>query len=48
MTIGIMLVSGIFMLLGMLVQFKLKSKFAQYSKMPNSSGLSGKEIAKKC
>ena len=35
------------MLLGMLVQFRLKSKFSQYSKVPTSSGLSGKEIALK-
>lgn len=45
--IGIMIVSVIFMLLGMAVQFKLKSKFAQYSKVPLSSGMSGKEIAEK-
>jgi Zn-dependent membrane protease YugP len=47
MTMGIMAVSIIFMLLGMLVQFRLKSKFAQYAKVPTSSGLSGKEIAEK-
>jgi hypothetical protein len=35
------------MLLGMLVQFRLKSKFAEYSKLPTSSGLSGGEIAQK-
>jgi len=42
-----MAVSIIFMLLGMLVQFRLKSKFAQYAKVPTSSGLSGKEVAEK-
>jgi uncharacterized protein len=47
MTIGIMLVSGLFMLLGMLVQFRLKSKFNQYAHTPTSSGLSGKEVAEK-
>ncbi|MBP6431897.1 MAG: zinc metallopeptidase [Ferruginibacter sp.] len=47
MTPGIMLVSFIFMGIGMLVQFRLKSKFAQYSKVPTSSGMSGKEIAEK-
>jgi uncharacterized protein len=47
MTPGIMIVSVLFMLLGMLVQFRLKNKFAQYSKMPTSSGLTGKEIAEK-
>lgn len=33
--------------LGMLVQFRLKSKFKTYSKVPTSSGLSGKEVAEK-
>jgi uncharacterized protein len=47
MTPGIMIVSFLFMGLGMLVQFRLKSKFAQYSKVPTSSGLNGKEIAEK-
>jgi uncharacterized protein len=32
---------------GMLVQGRLRSKFAQYSKMALSSGLSGREIAEK-
>ena len=47
MTIGIMGISMIFMLLGMLVQFRLKSKFATYRKVVTSSGLSGKEVAEK-
>lgn len=47
MTMGILAVSVIFMLLGMLVQFRLKSKFSTYSKVPTSSGMSGKEIAEK-
>lgn len=47
MTIEIMIISGVFMLLGMFVQYRLKSKFTQYSKVPTSSGLSGKEIAEK-
>jgi Zn-dependent membrane protease YugP len=47
MTLGIMLLSGIFMLLGMFVQFRLKSKFRQYSESPTSSGLSGREVAEK-
>ena len=47
MTLGIIAVSVIFMILGMIVQYRLKSKFAQYSKLPTSSGLSGQEIAKK-
>jgi Zn-dependent membrane protease YugP len=44
---GIMLVSLIFMGLGMLAQYKLKSKFKAYSQVPTSSGLSGKEVAEK-
>ena len=47
MTIGIILVSLIFMGIGMLVQYRLKTKFAQYSKIATSSGLSGKEVAQK-
>lgn len=47
MTMGIIAISVIFMLLGMLVQFRLKSKFKQYSMVPTSSGLSGKEVAQK-
>jgi uncharacterized protein len=47
MTMGIMLVSVVFMLLGMAVQFMLKSKFAQYAKVPTSKGMSGKEVAEK-
>ena len=43
----IIIISVIFMLIGMLVQYRLKSKFAEYSKVPTSSGLSGKEIAEK-
>ena len=47
MTFGIIAVSVIFMLIGMVVQYRLKSKFAEYSKVPTSSGLSGKEVAEK-
>ncbi len=47
MTMGIMAISVVFMLLGMLVQFRLKSKFKQYAAVPTSSRLSGKEIAQK-
>ena len=35
------------MAIGMIVQSRLKSKFSEYSKVPTSSGLSGKEIAEK-
>jgi Zn-dependent membrane protease YugP len=44
---GIIFISLLFMLLGMIVQFRLKSKFSIYSKVPTGSGLSGKEIAEK-
>lgn len=47
MTFEIMILSVIFMGLGMLVQFRLKSKFTEYGKVPVSSGLSGKEVAEK-
>ncbi len=47
MTFGIIGISIVFMLIGMLVQFRLKSKFTEYSNVPTSSGLSGKEIAEK-
>lgn len=35
------------MIIGMVVQYRLKSKFHQYSEVPTSSGMSGEEIAKK-
>lgn len=35
------------MVLGMVVQARLKSRFTAYSRIPTSSGLSGKEIAEK-
>ena len=35
------------MVIGMIIQFRLKSKFKKYSEIPTSSGLSGKEIAEK-
>ena len=35
------------MVIGMIVQFTLKSKFKRYSEIPTSSGLSGKEVAEK-
>lgn len=41
------MVSIVFMVVGMLVQFRLKSKFKEYSEVPTSSGLSGKEVAEK-
>lgn len=47
MTLGIIAVSLVFMFIGMAVQFRLKSKFSEYSKIATSSGLSGKEVAEK-
>ena len=47
MTFGIMIVSLIFMVIGMMVQYRLKSKFTEYGQVPTSSGLTGKEIAEK-
>ena len=47
MTIGIIFISLLFMVIGMIVQFTLKSKFKSYSQIPTSSGLSGKEVAQK-
>lgn len=47
MPLGIIFISLLFMVLGMFVQYRLKSKFSTYSKIPTGSGLSGKEIAEK-
>jgi Zn-dependent membrane protease YugP len=47
MPVGIIFISLLFMVIGMAVQFRLKSKFSEYSKIPTGSGLSGKEIAEK-
>jgi uncharacterized protein len=47
MTSSIFLISIVFMGIGMLVQYRLKSKFTEYGRVPTSSGLSGKEIAEK-
>lgn len=47
MTFGMIGISMVFMLLGMLVQFRLKSKFSEYGKVGTSSGMSGKEVAEK-
>lgn len=40
-----LIIFGFFMLISFLVQSRMKSKFAKYSKIPLSSGMSGKEIA---
>lgn len=44
---GLMVITGIFMLLGLLVSSRLKSKFAKYSQERLTSGISGKEVAEK-
>jgi uncharacterized protein len=47
MFFGLFFISILLMALGMLVQFRLKSKFSEYSKAPTTSRLNGKEIAEK-
>jgi uncharacterized protein len=45
--ISLLIISVLFMLIGLLVSSRLKAKFAKYSQERLSSGLSGKEIAEK-
>ena len=45
--IGLLMIAVVFMLIGLFVSSRLKSKFAKYSEERLSSGLSGKEIAEK-
>lgn len=47
MGIGYIVIVGVFMLLGMVVSGRLKSKFNEYSQIPLSNGMSGKEVAEK-
>ncbi|MCF6402012.1 zinc metallopeptidase [Chitinophaga filiformis] len=47
MTPGIMFMSLIFIGVSMLISWRLKSKFREYSAIPTSSGLTGKQIAEK-
>ncbi|ASZ14821.1 hypothetical protein CK934_05630 [Chitinophaga sp. MD30] len=42
-----MIVSLIFVGISMLVSFRLKSKFKEYSEVPVSSGMTGKQVAEK-
>lgn len=44
---SIMLISLLFVGISFLVSMRLKSKFTQYSQLPISNGMSGKEIAEK-
>lgn len=43
----VMIIGFIFMGLGMLVSFVLRSRFAKYSKIPSQRGMTGKDIAEK-
>lgn len=47
MPLSIIGISLLFMVIGMIVQWRLRSKFTEYSKLLVGSGLSGKEIAEK-
>lgn len=44
---GLLIISGLFMLIGLLVSSQLKAKFARYSQQRLLSGISGKEVAEK-
>ncbi|MDZ4664715.1 MAG: zinc metallopeptidase [Bacteroidota bacterium] len=44
---GLMVITGIFMLIGLFVSSRLKSKFAKYSQERLTSGISGKEVAER-
>lgn len=44
---GYLLIAGVMMLIGMMVSGTLKRKFAEYSQVPISNGMSGREIAEK-
>lgn len=47
MTPGMLIVSLIFVGISMLVSYRLRGKFREYSGIPTSSGLTGKQIAQK-
>lgn len=47
MTPGMLIVSLIFVGISMLVSYRLRAKFREYSGVPTSSGLTGKQIAQK-
>jgi len=44
---GIWIIFGSFMLLGWLVSWQLSSRFKKYSKIPLTSGITGREVAEK-
>ncbi|MDX2134027.1 MAG: zinc metallopeptidase [Saprospiraceae bacterium] len=45
MIFGIMIISGIFTVIGMILSGRLKSKFAHYSQVPLDSGMNGAQVA---
>lgn len=45
--LGYWLIAGIMFIVGMIVSNRLKSKFQEYSQVPLSEGLSGKEVAER-
>ncbi len=45
--VGYYLIAGVMFLIGMLVSNRLKAKVTEYSQLPLSNGMSGKEIAEK-
>lgn len=45
--IGLFIIGALFALIGMLVSGQLKRRFKEYSKLPISSGLTGREVAEK-
>jgi uncharacterized protein len=47
LTPGVTVISLIFFGISMLVSYRLRNKFKQYSAVPTSSGLTGREIAEK-
>lgn len=47
LTPGVTIISLIFFGISMLVSYRLRNKFKQYSAVPTSSGLTGREIAEK-
>lgn len=44
---GIYVIALVFMLIGWIVQMQLRRKFKEYSEIPLSAGLTGKEVAEK-
>lgn len=47
MYMGLMLIGVVFMIIGMIVSGRLKNRFKQYSQIPTSSGMTGRDVAEK-